>query len=559
MPESNQSHRSVGRYLVQLAVVGVFGFAGLVWVLGWLAGLTESTLADAVDADAQTVTIVVAEEPPQLDSSLSTDTSSFMVLGHVMEGLLRYGKDGGLEPGVAERWEIGEDRATFWLRRDARWSDGRPVTAHDFVFGWRRTIDPANGSSYAFILYAIENAEQINLGKLPVETLGVRAVDDFQLDVSLQRPVAYFDKLVAFPSYYPIREDFFASTRGRYGADADTLLYNGPFEISKWIHGARLRLEKNPHYWDKARIRLQAIDAAYFTRDPSTQLNLYREGRAAVASLNVETVETALRKRWPISRFASGAVFYLELNHRPERPTSNLHLRRALSLVIDRDELVYNVIRTAGFVPAPSLFPIWLQGANGPLRNEIPVPPMKVDVDLARHHLELAKRELGVDEIPRLMMLVTDSPTTAKEAEYLQNIFQTRLGLDVAIDKQIFKQRLAKAAAGDFDIVVSGWGPDYDDPLTFGDLFASWNQNNHGKFSNAELDRWVATAQTSLDPGHRVFAFGQIQRILAEEVALIPTYEPGSVYVRHPLLQGVVRRAVGPDPDYTNAYITGES
>ena len=195
------------------------------------------------------------EEPPQLNSSLSTDQVSGSVLGHVIEGLLRYDENNRLAPAVAERWELREEGATFWLREDALWSDGEPVTAHDFVFGWQTGLDPANASEYAFILYAIKNGEAINKGEMPVESLGVRAIDDHTLEVEFERPLAYFDKLVAFSTYAPIREDFYTAMAGAYGADADKLLYNGPFVITSWVHGASLRMDRNPLYWDKDRAK----------------------------------------------------------------------------------------------------------------------------------------------------------------------------------------------------------------------------------------------------------------------------------------------------------------
>ena len=193
----------------------------------------------------------MASEPPQLDSTRATDQVSGFVLGHVMESLLRRGPGTTLLPGVAQTWEITPTGATFRLRDNARWSDGQPVTARDFVFAWRKIVDPANASEYAFFLYPLKNAEAINRGELPIESLGVRAVDDRTLVVDFERPTPYFDKLVVYATYGPVRQDFYESRNGRYGADADTMLYNGPFRITTWVHGAHLRLEKNPYYWDR--------------------------------------------------------------------------------------------------------------------------------------------------------------------------------------------------------------------------------------------------------------------------------------------------------------------
>ncbi|HEY6598619.1 MAG TPA: peptide ABC transporter substrate-binding protein [Pseudomonadales bacterium] len=551
--------RTAGRQLFILALLGLLGFIVLALLLGWLSKVTSggNALAEAVDPLTGTITLATSSEPPQLDSTRATDQVSGFVLGHVMESLLRRGPGTKLIPGVAERWEINETGATFWLRDTARWSDGKPVTAHDFVFAWRKVVDPANASEYAFFLYPLKNAERINVGEMPVESLGVRAVDDRTLVIDFERPTPYFEKLVVYNTYGPVRQDFYESLNGRYGADTDTLLYNGPFRITNWVHGAHLRLEKNPHYWDADSVKLNVIDLPYFTSDPNAVLNLYKDGKIAQAGLVSETLDNALEHDWPIRRFNDGAVYYLEFNFRPGHVTANLNLRKALQLSSDSSELVYKVMKLPGNLPGVSLFPAWLQGVHGLFRVEYPAEPPRVDIAEARRHLAAAKQELGVDTLPPLVLLTGDDPTSNTQAEYFQNVFKRTLGLDVKIDKQIFKQRLAKMTAGEFDMVAAGWGPDYDDPLTFGDLFSSWNKNNRGAYSNPELDHLVRIAQSSLDPKTRMDAFGGIQKIIHDDVVILPNYERGVVYVRDPRLKGVERRVVGADPDYTGAYIEG--
>ncbi len=556
---SNQDSftRSAARQLLVFAVIAVAGIAALMVALSWAAGLTASGSAGgaAVDPVSKTVTLLLTEEPPQLNGTLATDTVSTQVLGHVMEGLLRYDEHNRLVPGVAERWEIEGDTATFWLRESARWSDGEPVTAHDFVFAWRTALDPANASEYAFILFPIKNAEAINGGTLPGSALGAEALNDHTLRVTLEQPIGYFEKLLAYTTYYPVREDFYNATGGRYGADADTLLYNGPFRITRWVHGASLRMERNPHYWDQQRAHVNVLDFAYITTDPNAQLNLFKDGRVAFVHLTEENLTEALVQRWPLYRFMDGSVFYTEFNFREGRLTRNWHLRKAIQLALDPGELVYRVIKLPGYLPGVSLFPSWIQGVDGPFRSEYPPPPVMPDRDEARRHLELARQELGVEEIPPLVLLTGDNPISNKQSEYYQQTLKRDLGLTIRIDRQIFKQRLAKMTAGDFDMVLAGWGPDYDDPLTFGNLFASWNLNNRGRYDNPELDRWVRVAESSTDPAERTHAFGQIQRIIIEDVVILPEYERGRVYVLDPRVEGVVRRAAGADPDFSNVRI----
>lgn len=549
--------RAALRQLIALGVLCTAGFFVLMAALAWATSFTGGGGAlPAIDHATRTITTSIRNEPPNLDTTRMTDTTSGMIAGHVMEGLLRYGFTGEVEPGVAERWDIRTDGATFWLREEARWSDGKPVTAHDFVFAWQTVVDPANASQYAFIFYVIKNGEKINTGELPRETLGVRAVDDRTLEIEFENPVAYFDKLVAFTTYSPIREDFYRSTNGRYAADAHEMLYNGPFMLTSWMHGASLRLEKNPYYWNKDDVQLDVVDVAYITSDAVARLNLFQDGRVVdVDFIPGEALEQVLKQRWPVSRFNDGSVWFLQLNHRPGRITSNYNFRRALQLANDPGELVYKVLKMPSYTIAESLFPAWMRGAHGLLRQEHPPPRVTTDFVEARKHLEFAKQELGIAAFPPIVLLSDDTPAAIVHSEYLQDQLRRTLGLEIRIDRQNFKQRLAKAEAGDFDIVLYGWGPDFDDPLTFGDLFSSWNLNNHGRFNSPELDAQVRIAQQSLDQEVRMAAFGEIQRILIEEAAIILAYERGVMFVQDARLRGVARRAIGPYVDYTRAYI----
>jgi len=519
-----------------------------------VAGLAQSN-ASSVDYENQIVTIALTEEPPQLNSMKATDQVSIFVLGHVMEGLTRYDQRGNIVPGVARSWEIDETGATFQLRDDARWSDGIPVTAHYFVFAWRNALRPATASEYAFILYSVKNAEAVNEGELPATELGVRALDDHTLEVQFERPVPYFLKLAAFSTYFPVRQDFYESRGDRYAADAEDLLYNGPFKLTSWTHGASLKMKKNEHYWDKENIHLNGIHADYITSDTRARLNLFIDGKIAFTGLDGETYQDAMSQRFRIKRFSTGSVFFIEFNHREGRPTANLNLRKAIQHVFDPYEMVNKVLATPGNLPGKSLFPVWLDGVDGKFRREYPAPEIEVDADKANQLLARAREQLGVDKILPLVLLTGDSPVASKQAEYLQGLLKSRLGLDIKIDRQTFKQRLAKMTSGDFDMVAAGWGPDFDDVMTFGDLFASWNLNNRGRYSNPEYDKWVRVAMNSTDPKVRMDAMGKLQEIIHDDAVIIPQYEQGVIYLMHPKLKGVVRRVVGADPDYRFGHV----
>ena len=553
----NESNRgSEARSLALYAACVLLAVAILVYILAFFAGNTGIAInGGAINEERNSITIALSEEPPQLDSTRSTDASSFVVLAHTMEGLIAYDQNDQLTPGVAERWEIRDDGATFWIREEAIWSDGQPVTAHDFEFAWKRVLDPDTAAQYAFILYPIKNAEAVNQGDLPKEMLGVRAVTDLVLEVDFERPTPYFDKLVAFNTYFPLREDFFESTNGRYGADAEMLLSNGPYILTEWIHGASMVWEKNPYYWNSEKGLLDEIVTAYITNDANANLNLFKDGQIVQTGLTAPMLPTAMEQRWQIDRFMDGTLFFLEFNHRESRITDNLHFRKALYFAQDPSELVYKVLKEASYLPAESLFPIWIQGLQGAFRKEYPLPKHSLDLEKAREYLDLARQELGLEDFPPIILLTGDSSLSLLAAEYYQELYKKNLGLELRIDAQIFKQRLAKMTSGDFDIVMAGWGPDYFDALTFGDLFASWNLNNRGRYQSEEMDNLVRTAQSELDPQKRMDAFGSIQELIYSDVVIIPMYERGVSFVVDPRLKGFKRRSVGPQVDYNYAYI----
>ena len=261
-------------------------------------------------------------------------------------------------------------------------------------------------------------------GEMPLETLGVRAVSDRVLEVEFERPVAFFDKLGTFALYYPVREDFYASRDGRYGADAEDLVYNGPFMMTRWVHGAHVRLEKNPQYWNRDAVQLNVIDMPYVTTDTGAVVNLFKDGSVARTTLGAEQLDDAMKLRWNLGRYSDGSVFYIDFNFRSERLTSNFHLRKALQLVSDSGELVNKVIGLPGYLPAVSLFPVWLDGVEGPFRQEYPAPVVTPDLALARQHLELAKQELGVTEIPPLVLLTDDGPDCKQTVRVLPESFR---------------------------------------------------------------------------------------------------------------------------------------
>ena len=512
-----------------------------------------------LDYESRIISHAIRQEPPDLNTLTTTDTTSGMVLDHVMEGMLTYNPEGRLVGGVAERWELRADGATFWLREDAKWSDGSPVTAHDFEFAWKKVVDPGVASEYAFLMFPVVNAQAINEGKMPPSALGVRALDDRTLEVKLHQPCPYFMGLTAFRTFFPVKESFYKERGQRYAADAGDMLYNGPFTLTGWVHGASMAMRKNGHYWNRDNIWLNGIDVPYITEDANARMNLYRDNKIALADeLVAESLNGALQERMQIKTFLDGAVFFIEFNHRKSRLPHNQNLRKAIQSVFNTDDLVYKVLGNPGSFPVYTLFPRWAKGVEDVFVREYPARKPELNTEVGRRYIEAAKRDLGVDKLPPITLLADDSPNGQKTAEFLQTLLKQTLDLDVRVDVQIFKQRLAKMTAGDFDMVVAGWGPDYDDLLTYGDFFASYNLNNRGRYASEAYDALVAKAQSSLDTRERMDTFGEMQRMIYDEATIVPLYERGKIYVQHPRVKGVLRRAVGGDPNFNFVTIEPE-
>ncbi|MEP5765756.1 MAG: peptide ABC transporter substrate-binding protein [Halieaceae bacterium] len=530
----------------------------LLTCLALLCASSALAVPPAVDVANNEISIVMDQEPQWLNTVKATDAVSFRVLDHITEGLMTLDANNKVVGGAAERWELTDEKVTFWLRKDARWSDGEPVTAHDFVFAWQQVANPASASEYAFLMRSFTNGAAIIAGEMPPESLGVEAVDDHTLVAQLTAPTAYFLDLVTFISFRPVREDYYRAQGQLYAADADKMLSNGPFVLTEWVHGASLRMEKNPYYWNADAIKLDAINVPYITEDSNARFNLFMDDKISMATgLDISSMKMAMQERQKLRSFRDGTVFYIGFNHRAGRPASNRNLRRAMQSVYDVEELTYKVIGVPGNVPAYSLFPAWLEGDDDKLLAQYPPHKPVMDAEQGLEYLRLAKQELGLEEIPPLTLLLSDTPGSIKQGEHFQNLMSRKLGLEIRLDRQIFKQRLAKMSAGEYDMVGAGWGPDYNDAMTFADLFTSWNLNNRGRYSSERYDQLVLEAQKTTDQRRRNQLFSEIQDLIYEDVIILPQYERGYIYVQDKRIEGVRRSRIGGDPNYNHTWIKG--
>ncbi len=499
----------------------------------------------AVNPDNKRVSMVLGAEPT-LFHARATDSESMFVLGHIMEGLLQFGKGNSLLPGVATRWELNHSGAKFWLRDNAKWQDGQPVTAHDFVFAWQTMLNPETAAQYASMLYPIKNARAIHQGKMQALTLGVVALDDYTLEVYFNEPCPYFLNLMPFVSFLPLRKDVYEAHKHSYGSEVPLLMTNGAFKLTEWVHGASLSLDRADNYWAVDLIKLAGIDIPYITADSSARINLFRNKQVAYTRLDSSAYSQVLASGLQMRSFSDGFLHYLEFNHRKGKATANKFLRQAVALVLDTREIANKVLPSPSVKPLYSQFPSTVKAGNQRLQNVYPMPKSLPNLTKARELFTLAKQQLGA--VPVITLLVSDNPNAIKLGEYIQFVLSYGLGLQVNLDKQIFKQRLAKSLAGDFDIVLTNWGPDFDDALTFADLFASWNINNRGRYNSRQYDALITLLQQYVDVDKRTKVMQDLRTHLISESVIVPLYESGSIYLQHDQLDKVYRSAFGGDP-----------
>ena len=518
-----------------------------------------SKQGNGIDKGRRSISVVISAEPPTLNTVGSVTSIGMFIQGHIFEGLLRYDKDNKLSPGVAKSWEITQEGVKFKLRENAKWSDGKTVTAHDFVYAWRLGAAPEN--EYNFIMAPLKNASKVASGDLKPEELGVKAVDDFTLKVEFESPCAYFLALTTFTTYMPIRKDMFKKWGAdKYAVGPEKMLYNGPFVLDEWKHGVSLKMKKNPRYWDSESIWLNEIDIPAITNQSTTQFNMFISQDICMVDLvDSNSIKSALKRRLdtPMKNFSSGFIMYMEFNSREGRLTANKNLRKAISLVVNRKDIVNKVLGIPGYIPSSTLFPSWLDGESKKLHEEFDLSYKSEDPALAKEYLAKAKEELGVEEIS-LDYLYSGGETSEKMAVYIQEQLKEKLGIKLNLDKQIFKIRISKSLAGEFDFLGGGWGPDYNDPMTFGDLFASWNQNNRGRFKSEKYDALVKQANNSIDQKERMQCFYDMHKILFEEVPIFPLFEGGGIYMADPRIKNYYRNIIGADPFLTYVRIEDE-
>ncbi|PFR50278.1 peptide ABC transporter substrate-binding protein [Bacillus cereus] len=511
------------------------------------------------EAKKQVLNVTVSEEIPSLDTAKTMDGTSAHVMQNIFEGLYVLDDQDQPIPAVAKSFKRSEDgkKYTFELRKDAKWSNGDNVTAHDFMFAWKRAITPETASQYASMLFYVKNAKEINKGTMPLDALGVKVINDYKLEVELEQPIPYFLQLLALPIYLPQHESFLKEQGKNYALEPSNLIYNGPFVLEKWKHEQEFQLKKNATYWNQKKVKLDEINFQ-IVKDTMTAVNLYEAGNLDRVPINSQFVDKYKGSK-ELHMSSDPGIAMLRFNEQ-NNALANKKVRQSISFALNKEDFVAHFINN-GAKSASGLVPF------GHVDEETGKDFRKENGDLSSYDLqnakkiwEEAKKELGVEQV-NLEFLTFEQDNAKRMAEYIKGDLEKNLqGLTIQIKQQPFKQKLQLEQTGNYDITMANWGPDYKDPISYLELFTTGNPNNKMSYSNSHYDELIKKAKTDfvLDTENRWEALREAEQVLLEDAAVAPLYHIGSAYVQKDYVKGIEKHQFGGVYTYKNAYIANE-
>lgn len=438
----------------------------------------------------------------------------------VFEGLIRMNQKRMPEPGAAEKYEISEDGKTYTFHmRDNKWQNGDKVTAHDFAYSIRRTLAPETASSYAYMLYNIKNAEEYNSGKVPVEALGVKAIDDKTLEITLNAPTSYFLTILSHQTAFPVNKKVVESDPA-WATKAESLIGNGAYKVTKWVKNNKLSLTKADTYWDAENIKTPNIDF-YLLDSRDTCRALFENGELHYVSGPSKEWKEKLQKEDKLWETMGNKISYIAYNLN-RSPFTDVRVRKALSYGFDR-ATISKV--TFGEAPVHNAFSIVPPGQIDPVTgNDF----RKEAGDLFKYDVPKAKEllaEAGYPDgkgFPTITLLYPTNESNKQLCEAIQAMFKKNLNIDIELRNQEWKVYINNRRNNDFDITVCFWSGDYPDPMTFCNLFVSGGPQNDGRYSNTEYDRLIALAANTGDEKIRRKAFHEAEQIIIDEMGILP-------------------------------------
>ncbi|GAA0363347.1 peptide ABC transporter substrate-binding protein [Bacillus horti] len=502
----------------------------------------------------QLLRMVIQEEPTNLDPQVGTDGYSMIVNNAVLEGLVRF-HDGEIIPGIAEEWEVSEDGLTYTFHlRDSVWSDGTELTAEDFKDSFIRLIDPATQSPYAYVGYYVENAQAFNEGDITdAEQVGVNVIDANTLEFTLVSPTKQFLSLMSFLSYLPSNAGAVEEFGQEYAADPNKMLYNGPFVLTEWKHQESLTLEKNPNYWNSDAITLEKVEIN-IVPDDGTASGMFETGNIDLVLIGREYIEK-YESEGKANFYNKGTVQFVQYNFDSEvgEFLRNANFRKAISHAIDREGLVNGVLKNGSSPAQRYVMPTTL-GKETDFGEEYPFSPFPAQVDVAKaeEYLEAALSELGKskDDIPTIEFLASDRPDDRIISEAIQDMLAQNLGISIDISVAPHSQRLQMMLDSNYQMMWGGWGPDFNDPMTYLDIFTSSSGYNTTGFQDEIYDGLVAEANAKADVELRGDLLFMTEQHLVEHGPVTTVFFAGGAYAKADNLENVKMNHIGAEIDF---------
>lgn len=486
--------------------------------------------------------INAGEEPKTIDPTLSGN--DFVYPRHAFETLIIKGKDGNLKNGVAESFDISQDglKYTFTLRTNSKWTDGKIVTANDFVYALRRAADPLSGAEYTSFIEYVKNASSILAGKLPKERLGVKAIDDYTLEIELESPTGYFLDILTYPIFAPVRRDIIEKYGDNWTLNPETYIGNGAFIMTEKSPDSRIVMIKNTNYWNKDDIIPEKI-TFIMMQDATLALAGIKEGSldfsVKVLSQDIES----LKKQGilDIAPYYSTVAFGI---NDTDRILKDKRIRKALSLAIDRNYIIENIVKSG--TPAGAFVPYGAPDANNGDFREIGGDYISVNKEDYSNNVEMAKKLMAEAGYPNgknfpVLQFLVDANKEIPIFEAIQQMWKEHLGIDTSISQQewaVFLQTLYTDK--NYTIGRSGWTADYNDPMTFLGMFLSYSPQNHALFTNREYDNLLKNAMETIDQNIRMDLLHKAETIFMNNNVIIPLYYYATPTLISPKLKGVI-------------------
>lgn len=528
--------------------------------------LTASALVLAAcgqqkSSQSQTKQVLNWTESAQIstqDPSLTTDSTSFQALLNTQEGLYRLDKKQKPQLALAKSAKVTDGGKTYtFVLRDAKWSNGQAITANDFVYSYRRTLNPKTKSSMAFYLYQIVNAEAINAGKKPVSSLGVKALSKNKLQIKLVQPVSYFKLLLAFPLFFPENQQFIEKVGSKYGTAAKYTISSGPFKLTKWTgSNKQFTLVKNQNYWDKKNVKLDKVNET-ISETSSTAYNLYQAGKLDETYLTGEQVKANKGKSTFYDRPAS-AIQRLELNRKKVKAFNNFNIRRALSLAIDRESLAK--VLSDGSVAAKGFVPSGM--GNNPTTGEAFYKEAYVkeavsyNLKEAKKYLAKGYKELGIKSL-NLNLTVSDTDSAKQVGEFLQSKLGELPGVKITVTTLPYTTLISRQSAGNYQLTIKNWQAILGDPINFLDVFEKDSSYNTSGFASSKYDQLLNEAENVYGnkPVQRWKRLVAAEKLLMNEQGTIPLIQTAKPQLVQSYVKNVSYNPLGIPYDFKLVYI----